>query len=121
MGIYKADGDIFADFAQVSECFPIPVVRLTVDRTEFSAMDTTKGDKGQQYTTDGLFGHSMMQYHAQLQATPLHHMFSQDVISRRVFTFIIKNITLEDGTVLVSDRSALTDTGRTNHIYRNQL
>ncbi|TGZ75305.1 hypothetical protein CRM22_000421 [Opisthorchis felineus] len=80
-GNYKADGAIFSDLVQLNgRSF----------RTEFAAVDTIKGSVGQLYTIDGLFGLSIKQYHKQLQATPLDDMFSQNMISRRLFTFIFK-------------------------------
>ncbi|OON17369.1 eukaryotic aspartyl protease [Opisthorchis viverrini] len=151
-GNYKANGEIFSDLVQINgRSF----------RTEFSAMDSIKGSVGQLYTIDGLLGLSIKQYHEQLHTTSLDDMFSQTVVSRRMFTFIFKkggtsgtvifveftkqhipgrvsyvpliwkagrkdewiikitrrvaiqclSITLRDGTVLVSDLSALTDTG----------
>ncbi|KER26993.1 hypothetical protein T265_05898 [Opisthorchis viverrini] len=80
-GNYKANGEIFSDLVQINgRSF----------RTEFSAMDSIKGSVGQLYTIDGLLGLSIKQYHEQLHTTSLDDMFSQTVVSRRMFTFIFK-------------------------------
>ncbi|TGZ65029.1 hypothetical protein CRM22_006073 [Opisthorchis felineus] len=57
-------------------------------RTEFAVVDNVHGVADQLRTIDGLFGLPPKQSHGRFKSTPLDDMFSQGLISRRMFTFI---------------------------------
>ncbi|GAA53789.1 pepsin-2B [Clonorchis sinensis] len=95
-GNYVATGRIVSD-----------VVRF---RTDFALVHNVQGYVDQLRTTDGLFGLMPKPNYHEIKSTPLDEMFSQGLISRRMFAFIF-SLGGREGTVVFGDFSL----GRIRH------
>ncbi|KER32279.1 hypothetical protein X801_09052, partial [Opisthorchis viverrini] len=57
-------------------------------RTDYGLVDNVQGYVDQLLTIDGLYGLMLKPTHDEIKSTPLDEMFSQGLISRRMFAFV---------------------------------
>ncbi|KAG5454708.1 Pepsin-2B [Clonorchis sinensis] len=100
-GNYVATGRIVSDVVRF---------RGRQFRTDFALVHNVQGYVDQLRTTDGLFGLMPKPNYHEIKSTPLDEMFSQGLISRRMFAFIF-SLGGREGTVVFGDFSL----GRIRH------